>query len=88
MANREEVLNVVRQALVGQIDTWLDEDDPEEGYEGTFAAMTNLSEMAEFCQNASWDIAQFVGAVLTALGFEEQDLSYKWLNEHCYGWST
>lgn len=89
MPPREELLILVRQRLIEDFAEWFAEnEDDDDSYTGVLEAMTNLSEMANFCQNAAWDIRQFVGAVLSALGFQVQDLDTSWLNEHAYGWDT
>lgn len=87
MPPREELIALVRQAI---IEEFAEYSDPDEGdfYSGALEAMTDLSDMADFCQNSAWDIAQFVRTVLGALGFTDIDFNPKWLNEHAYGWDT
>ena len=93
MADREAQLEQVRLAIIADMHA-LAEDFGEE-YAGDVAVKidllkgaSNLSEIANVCQNSAWDIAQFVGIVLTTLGFEPQDINDTWLNAHAYGWDT
>lgn len=92
---REEILTRIKETVVNSLqeiidDIGEDDDDYTEyvNFVGTVNDATNLSQIAEVCQRAAWDLAAFVSTILMAAEFLPEDMDYKWLNEHGYGWDT